>query len=122
MVYWSTPRIVVPGDPQALNLLLITIDCLRADHVGVYGYTRPTTPNLDIFGRCSTVFQNFYSASTFTTPSIATMLTGVYPSEHFVYQLRGRIRPQDVSRSLPHQMRDAGFVTGAFMSSPRPAP
>jgi arylsulfatase A-like enzyme len=106
-----------PQRPKS-NFLLISFDALAAEDMSLYGYKLPTTPNLDIFGRCSTVFQNFYSASTFTTPSIATMLTGVYPSEHFVYQLRGRIRPQDVSRSLPHQMRDAGFVTGAFMSSP----
>ena len=100
------------------NFLLISFDALAAEDMSLYGYELPTTPNLDTFGRASTVFQNFYSASTFTTPSIASMLTGTYPSEHHVYQLRGRIRPEDVSRSLPHLMRDAGFVTGAFVSSP----
>ncbi len=100
------------------NFLLISFDALAAEDMSLYGYRLPTTPNIEAFARNSTVFQNFYSASTFTTPSVATMLTGTYPSEHHVYQLRGRIRAEDVNRSLPHQMREAGFVTGAFLSSP----
>jgi len=100
------------------NFLLISFDALSAEDMSLYGYPLPTTPNIEAFARNSTIFQNFYSASTFTTPSIATMLTGVYPSEHMVYQLRGRIRPQDAIQSLPHQMRDGGFLTGAFLSSP----
>lgn len=100
------------------NFVLISFDALSAEDMSTYGYRLPTTPNIDAFARNSSVFQNFYSASTFTTPSIATMLTGTYPSEHRVFQLRGRIRPEDASRSLPHLMRDAGFMTGAFISSP----
>lgn len=100
------------------NFLLISFDALAAEDLSVYGYRLPTSPNIEAFGRNSTVFENFYSASTFTTSSIATMLTGVYPSEHFVYQLSGRLRAQDVDRSLLHQLREGGFATGAFVSSP----
>jgi arylsulfatase A-like enzyme len=100
------------------NILLISFDALAAEDMGVYGYKLPTTPNIGAFARQATVFQNFYSASTFTTPSIATMLTGLYPSEHYVYQLIGRLRPEDAVRSLPHQMRQGGYATGAFISSP----
>ena len=100
------------------NFLLISFDALAAEDLSVYGYRLPTSPNIEAFGRNSTVFENFYSASTFTTSSIATMLTGVYPSEHFVYQMSGRLRAQDVDRSLLHQLREGGFATGAFVSSP----
>ena len=53
------------------------------------GTQLPTTPNIDAFARNGTVFTNFYSASTFTTPSVATIMTGVYPSESHVYQTAG---------------------------------
>ena len=48
--------------------------------MSLYGYGLPTTPNIDAFARKSTVFTNFYSACTFTTPSVASLLTGIYPS------------------------------------------
>ena len=90
---------LVPQRPKS-NYLLITFDALAAEDMSVYGYRLPTTPNIDAFARNATVFKNFYSASTFTTPSIATMLTGVYPSEHYVYQLIGRITRRDVEEEL----------------------
>jgi arylsulfatase A-like enzyme len=99
-------------------MLLITFDALSAEDMSLYGYRLPTTPNIDAFSRQATVFKNFYSASTFTTPSVATMLTGLYPSEHYVYQLIGRLRAEDARRSLPHTMRAAGYATGAFYSNP----
>ena len=100
------------------NFLLITFDALNAEDLSVYGYGLPTTPNLDAFASKGTVFTNFYSASTFTTPSVATMLTGVYPSQHHVYQLQGRVSAKDAERSLPHVMRAGGYATGAFLSNP----
>ncbi len=108
---------LAPQRPKS-NVLLITFDALAAEDMSTYGYRLPTTPNIDAFARNATVFKNFYSASTFTTPSIATMLTGVYPSEHRVYQIIGRVQPGDVKKSLPHQMRAGGFATGAFLSNP----
>ena len=63
------------------NFLLITFDALSAEDMSLYGRKLPTTPNIDAFARDSTVFTNFFSASTFTTPAVAAMLTGMYPSE-----------------------------------------
>lgn len=100
------------------NFLVITFDALAAEDMSLHGYRLPTTPNIDAFARQSTVFTNFYSASTFTTPSVATMLTGVYPSEHHVYQLQGSLRAKDAAKSLPHSMRAGGYTTGAFVSNP----
>jgi arylsulfatase A-like enzyme len=101
------------------NFLLITFDALTAEDMSLYGYKLPTTPNIDAFARKATVFKNFYSASTFTTPCVATMLTGVYPSESHVYQLQGRLRAEYAKKKyLPHLMGAAGYATGAVISNP----
>jgi arylsulfatase A-like enzyme len=113
-----TVRAAVATTRPKSNVLLITFDALSAEDMSLYGYRLPTTPNIDAFARKSTVFTNFYSASTFTTPSVATMLTGLFPSESYVYQLRGRVRPRDIENSLPYQMRAGGYATGAFFSNP----
>ena len=100
------------------NFLLISFDALSAEDMSLYGRGLPTTPNIDAFARQATVFTNFYSGSTFTTPCIATMLTGLYPSESLVYQLQGRVRSHGAENTLPHAMRAGGYATGAFLSNP----
>ena len=100
------------------NFLLITFDALSAEDMSLYGYRLPTTPNIDAFARRATVFTNFFSACTFTTPCVASISTGLYPSESYVYQLQGRIRADAAAKSLPHLLRSAGYATGAFMSNP----
>jgi hypothetical protein len=108
---------LVPQRPKS-NILLITFDALSAEDMSLYGYRLSTTPNMDAFARKATVFKNFYSASTFTTPSVATMLTGIYPSENYVYHQIGHVRAEDAKKSLPHAMRAAGYTTDAFLSNP----
>jgi len=99
------------------NVLLISFDALSAEDMSLYGYKLPTTPNLDSFARNSTVFTNFYSVETFTTPSIATMLTGRYPTETRVFQLQGSVQ-SNREKTLPGLMHDAGYATGAFLTNP----
>ena len=106
-----------PQRPKS-NFLLITFDALDAEDLSLYGRGLPTTPNLDAFAGKATVFTNFYSGSTFTTPSVATMMTGIYPSESHVYQLQGRVNPETAGRSLPHAMRAGGYYTAAFATNP----
>ena len=101
--------------PSGPNILLITFDALSAEDMSLYGYRLPTTPHIDEFARKSSVFTSFFSASTFTTPSIATILTGLHPSEHQVYHLSGRLSAKN---SLPHLMRAGGYRTGASVSNP----
>jgi arylsulfatase A-like enzyme len=69
----------VPGTP---NVLFITLDTLRADHVSAYGYSRPTTPNLDRVAQQGVLFENAFSNASWTLPSHASMLTGRYPHDH----------------------------------------
>jgi arylsulfatase A-like enzyme len=107
----------VAGNPK-LNILLVTFDALSAEDMSLYGSPRPTTPNIDAFAKDATVFTNFYSASTFTTPSVASIVTGLYPSQHHVHQLRGRAIPKDAAKNAFHAMRKAGYATGAYISNP----
>lgn len=67
------------------NVLLISIDTLRKDHLGCYGYSRPTSPNIDQLANAGVVFDNMISTSTWTLPAHASMLTGRYPA--FQYSL-----------------------------------
>lgn len=64
------------------NVLLFVFDALRPDHLGCYGYTRPTSPNIDNFAAKGTLFEKAYSNSSWTKPSIASLFTSLYPHEH----------------------------------------
>lgn len=64
------------------NVILITMDTTRADHLSCYGYERKTSPNLDNFSREGVLFKNAYSASPWTLPSHASIFTGMYPTRH----------------------------------------
>ncbi|PYQ21469.1 MAG: sulfatase, partial [Acidobacteria bacterium] len=62
--------------------MLVTIDTLRADHLGVYGYKRPTSPKIDALARSGTVFERAYTFWPKTRGSMAIMLTGRRPSRN----------------------------------------
>ena len=68
--------------PPSRRVVLVVIDALRADGLGLYGYDRPTSPKLDRLANESIVFERFYAASPWTAPSFGTILTGVSPSIH----------------------------------------
>jgi choline-sulfatase len=97
------------------DVLLVTIDTLRADHVSAYGYARRTSPNLDRLAAGGALFEVAYAPSPATTPSHATLLTSRYPFGHGV--LRNGIALGDEVPSLPVLLADAGYLTAAFVSS-----
>jgi len=79
------------NSPKIKNVLLISIDTLRADHVGSYGYQPPTTPTLDAFAQSAVRFKNMFAASPWTSPSHASMFTGLYPMVHGVVLIKKRL-------------------------------
>ena len=96
------------------NILLITIDTLRADHLGCYGYKQNTSRNIDAFAKESVLFQNAYSAVPLTLPSHATILTGLYPQKHGI---RDNAHFQWKQSSLASQtLQKQGYTTAAFVS------
>jgi arylsulfatase A-like enzyme len=64
------------------NLLLITLDNLRLDHLNIYGYSRDTSPSIKALAKEATIFENAFTVSTNSGPSHATILTGLYPIQH----------------------------------------
>lgn len=71
-----------PAPDDAQGILLITLDTVRADHLGLYGYGRPTTPRLEAFAERATTYTKARAAAPWTLPSHATLFTGLYPFEH----------------------------------------
>jgi arylsulfatase A-like enzyme len=99
------------------NVVLISVDTLRADRVGCYGYARPdgqrTTPHLDEFARECVRFADARSCAPFTLPSHATILTGLSPHVHRVVRAGRRVTSR-VHPLLAEEFGDAGYATGAF--------
>ena len=98
------------------NILLITLDTTRADHLGCYGYLRAKTPNMDGLAQNGVKFNNAYAQVPLTLPSHCSMMTGTYPLYHQVhgngYYYLGR---EDVT--LAEILKKKGFKTAAFVSS-----
>lgn len=106
-------------DPYACgdcNLLLISIDTLRADHLGCYGYERPTSPAIDRFAAQSTLFEQASSVSFQTTESHMSLFTSLYPTVHGVRNSPDRfaVRLSDAIPTLAEELQRAGLTTVAF--------
>lgn len=95
------------------NLILISLDTLRADHLGCYGYSRDTSPFLDRLASQGTVFENATSQAPETLASTMTLLTGRYPSNHRVFRAAHRLG--DESATLAYHLRENGYQTAAFV-------
>jgi arylsulfatase A-like enzyme len=73
---------------RAPNVILMTLDTLRADHLGCYGYERPTSPWLDSFAKVATFYPRSHSTSSWTLPAHASLFTGKYPFEHGAHSFK----------------------------------
>ncbi len=100
-----------PG-PFARNLILISIDTLRADRLGTYGYQRETSPFLDEFASKGVVFDNARTPASWTIPAHGSMLTGLYPRAHGLRGFKDRL-PSDVT-TLAQRLHRAGISTIGF--------
>ena len=101
--------------PRAQNLVLITIDTLRADHVGAYGWAAARTPTLDTLARDGAVFERAYAAAPITLPSHATIISGRYPPGHGARD--NGIRMSSSVPTLATELRARGFKTAAFVAA-----
>jgi arylsulfatase A-like enzyme len=104
-----------PAAPAARNLVLISIDTLRADSLGAYGYPRPTSPLLDVVAAQGVVFEDATSTAPWTLPAHLSLLTGLYPSGHGVRTHRHRL-PDDVP-TLATVLAANGFDCAAFINA-----
>ncbi len=92
----------VSGPPSSAkpNIVILVFDTLSAAHMSLYGYARRTTPNMERFADCCTVYHRHYSAGNFTNPGTASLLTGTYPWTHRCIHLYGTIAEEHVHHNL----------------------
>lgn len=105
------------GAPRdALNVLLISLDTLRADHLGCYGHARVRTPNIDTLARQGVQFMQCASSAPMTLPAHSTMMTGTYPFVH-----GARVNAQFVlaaeNVTLAELLKEHGLATGAEVAA-----
>jgi len=103
------------------NVIIILVDCLRADHLGCYGYRRKTSPFLDCISQSGITFENCIAPSSWTIPTVVSLFTGVYPQQHRVNEV-GTIIPQSLTTLQEimekHGMKTAAFITNDFLVLP----
>jgi arylsulfatase len=104
-----------PRAATGTNVLLITIDTLRADHLGVYGYPRNTSPRIDALARAGTVFDQAYTFWPKTRASFVMMLTGRRPSQNGYSKSHPVVL--DFNPTIASALRDAGYATAAAVDN-----
>ncbi len=111
----AEPPPVEKKKPAVPNVIFLTVDTLRADHLGAYGYDRPTMPWLDEFAAEATVFENAVVPRGSTRSSYASMLTGLYPHRHGARH--NRLVLHDDTVTLAEVLKSAGYHTAGFVSN-----
>jgi len=124
VVVWEKILIRTPVPPEASvsstsrtseltaarpDIFLYVVDTLRADHLGCYGYDRGTSPRLDAFARESTLYEYAYAQTSWTRPSAASILTGLYPKTHGTIGRDDRLNDEVVT--IAERLRDGGYET-----------
>jgi len=102
------------SNKKPMNVLLITVDTLRPDHLGYGGHFRNLSPNIDKFARESIVFTNAYSQSGWTLPSVATILTGKYPKDHGAVDFH--VKLNNALPTMASILKEHGYDTRGYVS------
>lgn len=108
-------RPVFPAASEAYNLLLITVDTLRADHLGVYGHNAIKTPAIDRLGQGGMLFSRAFSHVPLTLPSHCSLLTGTLPLYHGIRDNGYRLPA--ATATLAEILKKSGYRTGAFVGA-----
>jgi choline-sulfatase len=106
------------GGRRSGDILLLTVDTLRADHTGPYGYARSTTPRLAAYFEEGRIFERSYATSSYTSASVVSVLSGLLPQDHRV-RLFDQLVPETtriVTDLLPEAYQAAAFVSNAVLS------
>ncbi len=102
------------------NVIIYLIDTLRADHLGVYGYDRPTSPNIDRFAADSVLFANARAQSSWTRPSVVSLLTGLQPRSHGVNRREDAV--SESVETIAELLARRGYETAGFVTNGNAGP
>jgi arylsulfatase A-like enzyme/predicted Zn-dependent protease len=98
------------------NVVLVTLDTTRADHLGCYGYAAGSTPNLDALARGGVLFTEAASPAPLTLPAHSSIMTGMYPTHHGV-RVNGATALGQSQTTLAEVFSGHGYATGAFVGA-----
>ncbi len=112
-------RATRPSEDPTQNVLFITVDALRADHLSCYGYKRHTSPILDSLATRSMLFEQCFAQGSHNELSLGSIFTSLYPSMHAVRHSKNRVSvlPEEID-TMAECLRDAGLATSCLASSP----
>ena len=116
LIVWSRDASSESHTDHRPDIVLISIDSLRADHLGSYGYDKPTSPTMDRLAAEGVRFANAISSTSWTLPSHSAIFTGLYDSAHGVYDLGMRLSPAHLT--LAEVLSGAGYQTAGFFGGP----
>jgi arylsulfatase A-like enzyme len=108
----ATGMLAACGGQAPPNIIVIVGDTLRADRLGSYGNARGLTPFIDSIAERGVVFRNAYAPSSWTNPSVASLFTSRYPSQHGVIAFDSVLPGDEIT--LAEELREAGYATGFF--------
>lgn len=116
-VMLAHPELVGRADePSRPNVIVYVIDCLRADHVGAYGYELPTTPAIDALAEDSLVLEELSACAPWTKPSTGCLFTSLLPIYHQARTVDDALALERVTAA--EAFRDAGYTTAAWVANP----
>lgn len=120
--YWCNPCIYSQRDPQKTNkqptnVILISLDTLRADHLGCYGYSRSTSPTIDSFSKDSVLFSNCFSTAASTLVAHMSLVTSLNPKSHRVYNDKAGDTLSPEFLTVADVLRGHGYYCGALTGS-----
>ena len=105
-----------PGKRTRPNVVVFLVNTLRWDHMSLYGYPRPTSPEIARFGAGALVFDNAWTQSSWTNPAVASLFTGEHPSAHGIRDHHGRIPPGFLT--VAEFLKERGYETSAVVANP----
>ena len=109
-------KVVQAGAAKGYNLLLVTLDTVRSDHLGSYGYAPAATPTIDLLAARGVQFDFAITPTPLTMPSHSTMMTGFYPPRHGV-RGNGHFQLAQRHETLAEELKERGYDTAAFVAS-----
>jgi arylsulfatase A-like enzyme len=107
---------------NAPNIVMITVDALAANNMSLYGYRRPTTPNLDRLAGEFDVFDRFYANGNFTTSGVNSLINGVRPWDHRANQPFAQVDAKRAEAGIVARLKRSGYQTFAVATNPIAAP
>ena len=117
-----TPGVASSRTPaqEGTNIVLISLDTVRADHLGAYGYHRKTSPAIDTLAAQGAAFDRAVSPSSWTLPVHMSIFTSLYPSFHGLERsgARWNARLADSERTMAQYLKESGYATAAFSGNP----